>query len=481
MRSTLVASSIAALALVAGVSSARAETIRIAIGTQDTTINTVHAGLVIRELKLLEKHLPHTGKYKDATYDIVWKNFTSGPPLNGEMLAGKLDLGALGDFPSILNGVSHAKAGKRSVYVAALSNSVHGAGNGIVVPVDSPVQSLRDLKGKTISVPFGSAAHAMLLRAIRDLGWDPERDVQIVSQAPEVGGTSLKSHKIDAHADFVPFAELFPFRGFARKIYDGSTVKAPTSHGVVASGDFVDRYPELVVAYLEAVIEADRWIAADPERAAELVYKVAGVDAEVVYLFHGPLAIQTRDVTIKPEVEKSLHIALETLTLLKRADGPLDVERWIDDRFIRQAARNSGLDYETRLKSYASVPLGGKDARTGDPIVDPKQAAEIWVAGEAKTRHYATVASALVALGELAAKGAKTRVVLVHDRETGIKLLADKVWFVVGAPAAKGKPAEIAALLTRDAADRWAKAHGGTVTTFDAARGRAVTASVTRP
>ena len=47
---------------------AQAETIRIAIGTQDTTINCATGGLIIRELKLLEKYLPRDGKYKDAQY-----------------------------------------------------------------------------------------------------------------------------------------------------------------------------------------------------------------------------------------------------------------------------------------------------------------------------------------------------------------------------------------------------------------------------
>lgn len=67
------------------------ETIRVAIGTQDTTINCATGGLLIRELKLLEKYLPRDDKYKDAQYDIQWKNFTSGAPLTNEMVAGKLD------------------------------------------------------------------------------------------------------------------------------------------------------------------------------------------------------------------------------------------------------------------------------------------------------------------------------------------------------------------------------------------------------
>ncbi|RYZ85448.1 MAG: nitrate ABC transporter substrate-binding protein, partial [Moraxellaceae bacterium] len=41
-----------------------AETIRVALGTQDTTINCATGGLLIRELKLLEKYLPKDGKYK---------------------------------------------------------------------------------------------------------------------------------------------------------------------------------------------------------------------------------------------------------------------------------------------------------------------------------------------------------------------------------------------------------------------------------
>src|ERR1700739_2226520 len=93
---------------------AQAETIRIAIGTQDTTINCATGGLLIRELKLLEKYLPHDGKYKDAQNYIQWKNFTAGAPLTNEMVAGKLDLGSMADFPGSFNGAAFEKAGKRS-------------------------------------------------------------------------------------------------------------------------------------------------------------------------------------------------------------------------------------------------------------------------------------------------------------------------------------------------------------------------------
>ena len=44
-------------------------------------------GVVIRELKLLEKHLPKTGKYANIKYELEWQNFTSGPPVTNGMMA----------------------------------------------------------------------------------------------------------------------------------------------------------------------------------------------------------------------------------------------------------------------------------------------------------------------------------------------------------------------------------------------------------
>src|SRR5687768_7736369 len=112
----------------------QAETIRVAIGTQDTTINCAAGGLIVRELNLLEKYLPRTGKYQQVKFDIQWRNFTSGAPLTNEMVAGKLDFGSMADFPGSFNGVAHLEAGKRSLFINVLSGSIKGSGNGIVVP-----------------------------------------------------------------------------------------------------------------------------------------------------------------------------------------------------------------------------------------------------------------------------------------------------------------------------------------------------------
>jgi NitT/TauT family transport system substrate-binding protein len=447
--------------------------IRIAIGTQDTTINCAAGGAVVRELHLLEKYLPHDGRYKRAQYDIIWHNFTSGPPLNSELLADKLDIGNMADFPAVLGASAFQTAnnGVRTYYIATLSGSVTGAGNAVVVPISSRIQSFSALKGKRISVPMGSTAHAMLLRAIFDQGWDPERDVTIVSQAPEVAGSALKANQIDGHADFVPFGELFPFRGIARKIYDGSASGVTTTHGVQVRSDFAEKYPELVVAYLRATLEADRLIRENPEDLCEKLAQWTGIEPEVSYAFHGPWGIQTRDFTLKPEFINAIRRAEVTLRQLKKTSQPLDVDSFVNDRFIREAAKESGIDYAARLEDYSPVAFSGNAEDTEAPVSEPRLAGQIWVKGEAKVRLFSTPEAALAAASKEESEGKAIRVVYVHDRQSGVKLFADKAWYV-------NQAGKLAAFLLRSSADDWASKNGGVVSDYTAAQ-RAVDPALT--
>ena len=455
---------LAAPLLLSAAITVHAETIRVAIGTQDTTINCATGGLLIRELHLLDKYLPHTGKYANVTYDVQWKDFTSGAPLTNEMVAGKLDFGAMADFPGSLNGAAFQKAGRKSLFITVLEGSTDGSGNGIVVPVNSPVHSIADLKGKTISVPFASTSHGMLLRAIKAQGWNSDTDVNIITQAPEVAGSALKAGKIDAHADFVPFADLFPYRGIARKIYDGAQSHAPTFHGALVDAAYAQKYPEVVVAYLRAAIEANRLIAEDPEKYSLLIEKVTGIEAPVDYLYHGPLGLQTRDLTWKPEYRQAVATAIDTLKLLKKTDVNLDANTFIDDRYIREAFKESGLDYDAALKNYARQPLAANDALTGKPIRDFLAVTQVWVANEAHVRNYANTAEGFAALAKLEQSGSKVRAVYVQDHDSGQKLFASDAWYVRDAHGA------VTAFLQKAGADAYAQHTSGAVVDYAAAK-----------
>lgn len=443
---------------------AAAQTISFGIGTQDTTTNTVNVGAVIRELKLMDKHLPKTGKYAGATYAIEWQNFTSGPPVTNGMMANKLHIGAMGDFPLVVNGFTfQSNADSKSQLVTVSAYNMLGSGNGLMVHKDSPYFDIADLKDKTVSVPFGSAAHGMMLRTFISKGW-PTDYIKLVSQSPEVGSTNLQEKKIDGHANFVPFAELLPHRGFARKIYDGVETKTPTWHGVVVRTDFAEKYPEIVVAYLKSMIEATNWIKADPKAAAEKISGWTGTDKEVVYIFLGPGGIMTMDPTIKPALITAAAQNIKVLQDLGRMKE-FDIKPWVNDSYLRTTYKELGLDYEAALASTANYEVKGEDTFCKKPITEARKAGEIWIEGDA-IKPYASTACTLGAYAELVKSGKKIAKVYLFDANLGVKLFADQAYFVISKKA--GTLSADPFLVKKDA-DAFAASTGGKVVDFAAA------------
>jgi NitT/TauT family transport system substrate-binding protein len=416
-------------------SSSGKKVLRIAIGTQDQVINTATGGSVIREQKLLEKYLPKTGKYQNVEYQIEWSSYTSGPPITNKMLSNQIDIGMMGDFPATINMTTFLQKGNgvKTLYIATLGYSDVGAGNAVLVPKDSSIKTLADLKGKEVSVPFGSAAHGMLLKALTKTGVDPSKDVKLISQSPEVGGSSLKTGQIDAHANFVPFGELFPYRGFAKKIFDGAEVGVPTFHGVVVRSDFAKENPEVVVAYLKALLEANKQFREQPEAIATKVEEWTGVEREVVYMFLGPSGLQRLNPTIRQVNFDALKNSVVTLKQLKKLDAsinPNDVEKWADESYLKQAIQETGLNYEQISKSDAFV-IQGEDAKTKEPIKDPKMAAQLWIKGEEKVLNFASIKNMMAMLQEMKAGGKKAPGALfVHDQTRGWKLFAENSFYV---------------------------------------------------
>jgi len=427
--------------------SADATTIEIRIGHQSMCTDTYSAGLVIKELGLLQKRLPHDGKYKDVQYTITWKDYSSGGPITNEMLADKLDIGIMGDYPLIVNGAKfQATDSLRSLYVAGTGYNLRGSGNGIVVPVSSNIYSLADLKGKSISTPIGSASWGMLLKAMQD-AHIPSSAYELKNQAPAVGAANIAAAKIDAHADFCPWSELMEYRGTGRKVYDGSETGVPYLHGAVVRQDFTEKYPEVVVAFIEAIYDAGQWIKADPMRAVENMEKWSGVEKEVLYLYFSKGGLLTLDPTIKPQWIDALKFDDKVLEK-EQAIPPLDFNAWITDKYVKAAYKNLGVDYATQEAKIVDP----KVANQGMPM-------EIWHARDG-IKNYPTIAEFLKAVAAYNAEGAKLNATYVYDKNSGLKLFGNSAFYV------KASDGQFSAFLLKPDADAYAKSIGGSVMTF---------------
>ncbi|MDX1554143.1 MAG: ABC transporter substrate-binding protein [Marinobacter sp.] len=433
------------LALYAGAVSA--DTIRVGIGHQSMVTNTVSGGIVLEKLDLLEKHLPTTGKYEGVDYDIVYRDYDSGPPITNQMLAGKLEFGVMGDYPLIVNGAKFQETGKQETrFIAVTGYNLRGTGNGIVVPIGSDAQSLADLEGKTLSVPVGSAAWGMTLKALSEAGLSDK--VQIVNQSPAVGAANIQAGRIDAHADFCPWSEIMEFRGTARKIYDGSEAGIPTFHGIVVRESYAEQYPEVVEGVLKATLEAQKWIRENPMEAAMKVAEWTGVEKEVLYLYFSEGGITTAEASIKDEWVEAMKYDLD---LLKREVGvpDLDFDRWVDETYLRAAYEAMDLDYDSLVNSVV-------DTQPNNPLLKP---AEIWFEDKGIVT-YDSVADMLAAMEE---PGSAINATYVYDNVTGLKLFGKAAYLV------RGDDGEVVAFLKKADSEKHIANHGGTPVTPDSA------------
>ncbi len=439
------------LALLVGAGgSARAESIRIAIGHQSKCTDTYSGGIIVKELGLLEKHLPRTGKYKDITFQVDWKDYESGAPITNQMLANKLDFGVMGDYPLIVNGAKFQETKSLStLYVSGTGYNKYGSGDAVVVPINSNVYSFDQLKGKAISTPVGSAAWGMTLKALHDLGLS-QSDVELRNQSPPVGAANIAESKVDAHADFCPWSEIVEFRGTGRKIYDGSEAGVPYLHGVVVRKDYADRYPEIVVAFLKAIVDAGDWVHQDPVRAATMLEQWTGVEKEVQYLYFSQGGTLTLEPTIKPQWVETLKRDHEVLAK-EKAIPPLDFDRWITDRYIREAYKELGRDYDKDLRFV------------WDPKVENKKLppAELWHAKKGIVS-YSSVAAMLKAADGFKKSG-ELRATYVYDQTTGLKIFGHVAFYV------KSKAGVVTPFMRKTDAERFVASGGGQLVRFDEA------------
>ena len=425
---------------------------KIGIGHQSMCTDTYTAGIIVKELKLFDKRLAELKKlpkYKDAKFKVRWADYSSGGPITNQMMANKLNIGVMGDYPLIVNGAKfQATKSLRTLYVAGTGYNLKGSGNAIVVPVKSDIYSFADLKGKTVSTPFGSAAWGMLLKTLDD--YKLSGKVTVKNQSPAVGAANIAAGKIDAHSDFCPWSELMEFRGTGRKIFDGSEAGVPYLHGVVVRQELAKETPEIVIAFLKAVIDAGKWVDEDPMRATKLMEEWTGVEKEVLYLYFSKGGHLTLDPTIKPKWLEALEFDHKVLVQQKKSP-PLDFKKWITEDYLKSAYSEMGLDYSVDQKKLHDPAIAHK----GLP-------SEIWHAREG-IKTYKGANELMKALAKFRSVGQKVNATYVYDAETGLKLFGKMAYYV------KDKAGKYISFLRKPDADKFAQANSSKVETFEAA------------
>lgn len=263
MRFTTILKSLAvgalALTLASPVAAAPLQTLRVGL----VKIGSI---LVLKQQGTLAKRLAEKG------INLEWKEFDTGAALMAALGAGAVDFGPTGDTGPIF-----AQASGISFYYAAYMPSP-GTNSAILVPPNSPIRTLADLRGKRVAVAKGSNTHNILIQAVEHAGMQFS-DINAVYLGPADAGAAFSGGSVDAWAIWDPIYALAQVKFNARVVSNAVGI-APSSDFFLASRSFADEHPDVLKMVIEEITQASNWGKTHPDELAVIMAEATGVPLE---------------------------------------------------------------------------------------------------------------------------------------------------------------------------------------------------------
>lgn len=229
-----------------------------------------------------------SGVLEGAPYSVDWKHFQSAAPVAEGLQAGALDLGFLGD-----SGFIFLAAKGAPVKLIGISRQNPDT-IALLVPKDSPVKTIADLKGKKVAYWPGAWSQQLTLRALEKAGL-PSDYVEFVKLMPIDAAAALPRGSIDAFPVWEPYiSQQIVFSG-ARPILTARDLM-PGLSSIAANADSIDPKREQIADFLGRLQKARTWVEAHKEQYADIWAKKANLDQSVSRHWIGQAAMSVGPV-----------------------------------------------------------------------------------------------------------------------------------------------------------------------------------------
>ena len=238
-----------------------------------TTIKEIRIGyqktgvlVIARQQAVLEK------QFAEKQIGIKWIEFTSGPPLLEAMSIGRVDLGAVGDTPPIF-----AQAANASIVYVAGSPITNG--QGILVPGNSPIRGIADLKGRRVGFTKGSSAHNIVVQTLEKAGLT-YADITPVYLTPPDAGPAFANGSIDAWAIWDPYFAIGETKQNGRVLVNASEI-TKTNSFYIANRDFAKSHGPVLQQIIDVTSSTAKWAEAHRDEVAKSLSAVTGIALDI--------------------------------------------------------------------------------------------------------------------------------------------------------------------------------------------------------
>ena len=292
---------IAALAS-AGAAEAAERTIRIGYQKYGTL-------LLLKGKGTLEKKLAAQG------VTVKWSEFPAGPQLLEALNAGAIDFGTTGEAPPIFAQAANPKL----AYVAHEPPAPKG--EAILVPKDSPIQSVADLKGKLIALNKGSNVHYLLVKALEKAGVS-YGDIRTAYLPPADARAAFERKSVDAWVIWDPFLAAAQAATGARTLADGEGLVVNTQF-FLAERSYAEANKDLIRATLDELRVVEEWAVKDVKAAAAELAPAVGIPAPILEVALSRQGFGVQPIT--PEVVAQQQKIADVFLELKLLPKPISI------------------------------------------------------------------------------------------------------------------------------------------------------------
>ena len=207
---------------------------------------------------------------------VKWTEFPAGPQLLEGLNVGSIDFGTVGEAPPIFA----QAAGADLVYVG--NEPPASTGEAILVPKNSPIKSVAELKGKKVALNKGSNVHFLLVKLLEKAGVR-YTDIDAVFLTPADARAAFERGSVDAWAIWEPFLAAAQTQTGARILANGNGVVS-NHQFFLASRPYASKRGDVVAIVLEELAAIDQWAKANPKDAATALSPQIGLDQPTLEL-----------------------------------------------------------------------------------------------------------------------------------------------------------------------------------------------------
>ena len=198
---------------------------------------------------------------KATGYKINWKQFGGGGEVIKAMASGAVQIGEVGSA-----GIAAAVSRGEPYELFWILDDI-GDAEALVAKNGSGINSVKDLKGKKIAMPFNSTTHFHTMVALEQAGVDP-KDVQILNmRPPEVRAAWQRG---DIQATYIWDPVLSEVKKDGKVIMTSGKLSAETGKatfdGYIVNKDFAKQNPDFMVKFVKVLAAADEKYRANKDK-----------------------------------------------------------------------------------------------------------------------------------------------------------------------------------------------------------------------